>query len=360
MFKLRNPVSRMLRPAAVVLPIAKRLILPGAMLICCAGWSESALAQSPAPAPTDATKSAKPAISPFMGAKPAAPKFVPGPPGPGRPPAVAADPNDPPASETPGPNGHVPSKATAATTPFAGRGQNPPTTNTAWGPFLWYWENGGYQNHNEDACAIDLAPSFTFYIQYFYCGWDDCDGGFGANPYRWSFWLYRNGQVYWSQTGVKTNQVWINYPITLPTPLPPGTYHGELKYEKRTFIATWQTVFDTATNAITLLVPPQPNWQAPVPDLRLEVVANPASDTLYQLRGWQVGGNPTLQPQWNVWNSNSSGATGPLVSTTWSSMGSHYVIPSNLNFNQWYLLQYGNYSACYSWNDTKRLIFINK
>jgi len=300
-----------------------------------------------------------------MGAKPPAPEYKPGPPGPPAPKAVKADPRDPPPNKTPGPKGKIPSNATLAASPFAGTGTNPPpgsataAQSTYVQPYLWYWENG-YQNHSEFTCTINQAPTITFYIQFFYCGWEKCDGGFGSNPYRWSFWLYRNGQVYWSQTGVQTSQVWINYPITLSTPLPPGTYHGELRYEKRTFVATWQTMFDQSTNAIMISDPNQPFWQAPVPNLRLEVVANAGSDLIYQLRGWQVNGNPTIQPQWNLYNSNSVGAQGTLISTTWSSMGSHYVIPSNLNVNNWYLLQYGNYSACYAWNDTLRLIYIKK
>ena len=326
----------------------------------------------PSSAQTDQREPNTPNTKPFLGQRPPAPPYVPGPAGPDAPPSVAPNPKDPPASKAPAPNGNVPSKITSAATPFSATGekapgpksvggQSSPASTTAFGPALWYWENGSYQNHNESTCTINLAPNITFYIQYFYCAWDHCGGGFGANPYRWSFWLYRNGQVYWSQSGVQTSQVWINYPITLPTPLPPGTYHGELKYEKRVFISSWQTQFDITTNSIQIIEPSQPYWQAPAPQLRVEVVANAGNDMLYQLRGWQVNGNATLQPQWNLYNSNIAGTEiGPPISVNWSAMGVHYTIPSNLNLNQWYMLKYGNYSACYSWNETRRLIYVNK
>lgn len=329
-----------------------------------------AIVPSSAQTQTDQREANTPNTKPLPVQLPPAPSFVPGPPGPAAPPLVAHEPNDPPASNVPAPGGNVPSKMTFAKSPFAGTGDRAPDTTSpagqssaasafASGPGLVYWENG-YQTQNESTCTINLAPTITFYIQYFYCGWDHCDGGFGPNPYRWSFWLYRNGQIYWQQTGVQTSQVWINYPITLPTPLPPGTYHGELRYEKRVFIATWQTQFDLTTNSIQITDPPQPYWQAPVPQLRVEVVANAGSDMLYQLRGWQVNGNASLQPQWNLYNSDIAGNEGAPVSVNWSPMGIHYTIPSNLNLNQWYMLKYGNYSACYSWNETRRLIYLKK
>jgi hypothetical protein len=317
------------------------------------------------------TEQREPSTKPFLAQLPPAPSYVPGPAGPAAPPSVTPDPKDPPASNAPAPDGNVPSKKPFTKSPFAGTGagapeakslpgQSSPPSTAASGPGLVYWENGAYQTHNESTCTIDLAPNITFYIQYYYCSTNLCDGGIGANPYRWSFWLYRNGQVYWSQSGVQTSQVWINYPITLPTPLPPGTYHGELRYEKRVFIATWHTQFDLTTNSIQINDPSQPYWQAPVPQLRVEVVANAGNDMLYQLRGWQVNGNASLQPQWNLYNSDSAGTEVSTVSVNWSAMGAHYIIPSNLNLNQWYMLKYGNYSACYSWNETRRLIYIKK
>ncbi len=330
----------------------------------------TALAIVPSSAQTDRRELNTPSTAPLQAQLPPAPSHVPGPAGPAAPPSVTPDPNDPPASNAPAPDGHVPSTK-AFVTPFAGTGDKAPESRplagqsaaaaaAASGPGLVYWQNGSYQTQNESVCTINLAPSLTFYIQYFYCGWTHCDGGFGANPYRWSFWLYRNGTVYWQQSGVQTSAVWINYPITLSTPLPPGTYHGELKYEKRVFFATWQTQFSTTTNSIQITQPTQPFWQAPVPQLRVEVVANAGSDMLYQLRGWQVNGNVSLQPQWNLYNSDPAGTEGSPVSVNWSPMGVHYTIPSNLNLNQWYMLKYGNYSACYSWNETRRLIYLKK
>jgi hypothetical protein len=229
-------------------------------------------------------------------------------------------------------------------------------------PLLWYWENGSYQNHNKSICSVNAAPTITFYVQYQFCNTNGCGGGIGANPYRWTVSLYRDASLLYKSTPFQTSTVWINSPVTLPTPLQPGVYYAKLKLEIRQFIATWVTKFDqnTLQPYINFTSPANPPAQAPVPIIRLEVVANSGSDMIYQLRGWQTNGNTSLIGQWNIFNSDSMGTVGALIVSQWSTPGQPYTINQNLNLGSWYLLQYGNYSSCLSWNDTKRLIYINK
>jgi len=286
--------------------------------------------------------------------------------GPAAPPAIAPDPHDPPASSVPSANGKIPANRRPTASRFTGTGNGPPqaaktatsvqVTST---PDLYYWDNG-YQTKDKSICAINNLASLTFYVQDFICSWDHCLGGLGANPYRWSIWLYRNGTVIWQQSGIQTSTAWINYPVTLSTPLQAGSYHAELKLEKRVFLWSWQTIFDTTTGSINFTAPSTPIGQAPVPVIRLEVVANAGSDMLYQLRGWQTNGNSTLAGQWETYNSDALGTQGSQVAVNWATPGTHIVLPSNLNLNQWYMLKYGNYSQCYSWNETRRLIYIKK
>src|ERR1019366_8879766 len=109
-----------------------------------------ALAIVPLSAQIDQREPNTPNTKPFLGQRPPAPPYVPGPPGPAAPPSVAPDPQDPPASKAPAPNGNVPSKIAPATTPFAGTGekappaksvggQTSPASTTTSGPALWYW-----------------------------------------------------------------------------------------------------------------------------------------------------------------------------------------------------------------------------
>ncbi len=235
-----------------------------------------------------------------------------------------------------------------------------PTVATATtGPTLTYWWNNSQQSVNQSICNINLIPSIMFYVSY-YCN-GNCPTNSPGNPYRWTIWLYGpNNNLIGFLPQQQLSSDWINWSFTIPAPLTAGTYHGVLTLEVRHLIGGWYTKVNAAnTNSVTFTNPANPIGQAPVPDLRLEVVANSTTASNYRLRGWQVGGSPALQPQWNLYNSDQSGAElGPAVSITWSPMGSSHVIPFDLNAGSWYMLKYGNYSACYSWNETRRKIYI--
>jgi len=258
----------------------------------------------------------------------------------------------------------TPAVAPAATpSATASKGASPTVASGFPGayPLLWYWENASFQHDDKSICAVNAEPNITFDVQYYYCNSDGCGGGWGANPYRWTVSLYRDASVLYQNT-FQTSTVWINYPITLPTPLQPGVYYGRLKLEIRQFFWTWVTNFDqnTLMPYINFTSPASPPAQAPVPVIRLEVVANSGSDMIYQLRGWQTNSNTSLVGQWNIVNSNSAGTAGALIVSNWSTPGQAFTINQNLNLGSWYLLQYGNYNECFSWNDTKRLIYIDK
>jgi hypothetical protein len=229
-----------------------------------------------------------------------------------------------------------------------------------WAPStLWYWWNGGYQQASMGICSVNAQPQLRFYIQHFECGSDHCLGGFGPNPYRWTLALRRNGANIWSVV-TQTSSGWINIPVTLSTPLQSGSYDATVKLEKRNAPFIWSTQFNQTTTAINFTGAAGQSGQAPIPVIRLEVVANAGSDVIYQLRGWQTNGNASLVGQWEIYDSDPSGAQYGQEYLGWAAPGATLTMNKNLNLGSWYMLKYGNYSQCYSWNETRRLVYIKK
>lgn len=216
---------------------------------------------------------------------------------------------------------------------------------------------GPWDTGNFNACA----PT-TLDIQ----AWHYIPGQFqGYFRFDWS--LYRNNQMIasfnqpWDLRGNNMAQNYTFQNTFFGIPRAPGTYRVDLVIRRRVgcpfnchFTVLQTFASDTFNGVATQLT------QAPVPTIRLEVVADPGNDMIYRLRGWQTNGNASLTGQWNIFNSDNTGTAGALIVSNWSTPGPPYTINQTLNLGSWYLLQYGNYNDCLSWNDTKRLIYITK
>jgi hypothetical protein len=252
--------------------------------------------------------------------------------------------------------------ASASTNTAAGNAAPHSVASAAPGtPVLAYWFNGAEQHESQSLCAMNSLPSITFYVQYYLCN-SKCLGGWWSNPYQWTITIFNPAGTQVAQTTFDTATVWINWPLTVGTPLQQGTYHAVLKLAIENF---WGTYVPNTTwnvySAVTFTAPATPLAQAPAPTIWLDTLANPNNPNQYSLEASQTNAVPSrgLAGQWDIVSSNAAGTYGTNLYSSWVTPGHTFTSPPYfLNHGSYYILQYGNYNACFSWNSVAYLIYI--
>jgi hypothetical protein len=122
---------------------------------------------------------------------------------------------------------------------------------------VMYWADpsspGVYSTNSTGFCGAPLLRNF--FIDYNYCpeiGGVDCGpGGCGANHYRYTFSLYRSGQLITQQVFTASSSY--ARPTFYNIPASQGNYYATVKFEKRADLCTnWVNVSTTTSNTINI------------------------------------------------------------------------------------------------------------
>lgn len=119
------------------------------------------------------------------------------------------------------------------------------------GGLLWSTSPTGpwYNNTPNSWCDGSQPATINWRMDYNYGG---PAGGFGANPYRYNVWLYRDGNLIYNST-FQGSSYWVSF-YDYNEPLIAGTYDVRIKFELRK-ITGWETYSDHTWNHITMEVP---------------------------------------------------------------------------------------------------------
>lgn len=119
------------------------------------------------------------------------------------------------------------------------------------GGLLWSTSASGpwYNVTPNSWCDGSQPATVNWRMDYDYGG---PAGGFGANPYRYTVWLYRDGNLIYNTT-IQLSSYWFSL-IDYNEPLIAGVYDVRIKFELRK-ITGWQTYSDHTWNHITMEIP---------------------------------------------------------------------------------------------------------
>lgn len=119
------------------------------------------------------------------------------------------------------------------------------------GGLLWSTSASGpwYNVTPNSWCDGSQPATVNWRMDYDYGG---PAGGFGANPYRYTVWLYRDGNLIYNTT-IQLSSYWFTL-IDYNEPLIAGVYDVRIKFELRK-ITGWQTYSDHTWNHITMEIP---------------------------------------------------------------------------------------------------------
>ena len=130
---------------------------------------------------------------------------------------------------------------------------------------FWYTNSNPTVMHSSAIVNCGTSQTVSFRIGYFYNS--GCPWGFGSNPYRFTFELYRDGSLISSQT-FQTSSCWARTHFTNISATP-GSYKAKIKLEKRIAPFAWSTVETKWTSIITAANSPA------IPDFNINGISVP-------------------------------------------------------------------------------------